>query len=57
MPIDQRRINGPETTTPYSIYVDLTAKAAPKTTIKKELQRRGDSRKHNEFRKMCKFKN
>lgn len=53
MPHDQRRINGPESTVPYSIYVDLNAKPA-KSSIKYELKTRVDSRKHKELRKMCK---
>ncbi|XP_001606070.1 exosome complex component MTR3 [Nasonia vitripennis] len=51
MPHDQRRINGPESTVPYSIYVDLNAKPA-KSSIKNELKTRVDSRKHKELRKM-----
>lgn len=54
MPFDQRRINGPEETTPYSIYVDLNAKPV-KSSIKSELETRADSRKHTDFRQMCKF--
>lgn len=54
MPYDQRRANGPESTTPYSIYVDLNTKQV-KSTVKKELSNRKDLRKHKEIRKMCKL--
>lgn len=52
MPIDQRRINGPEITIPYHIYVDLSSKKTE--TRKNLLLKREDGRKHSEIRKMCK---
>ncbi|KAJ8687857.1 hypothetical protein QAD02_023652 [Eretmocerus hayati] len=50
MPYDQRRLNGPESTVPYSIYVDLNSK--PVKSIKEKLQKREDGRTHKELRKM-----
>ena len=54
MPIDQRRINGPEITVPYSVYLNLNKKYNDKK-IKDILKTRDKSRKHNETRQMCKL--
>jgi hypothetical protein len=54
MSINQKRINGPDVTTPYSIYLNLNSNST-KSSIKNELQTRDDNRKHYDFRKMCKY--
>lgn len=49
MPIDQRRINGPEISIPYNIYkLDDETQKIDKT-------KRRDGRHNTELRKMCKF--
>ncbi|KAF7988959.1 hypothetical protein HCN44_007269 [Aphidius gifuensis] len=50
MPIDQKRINGPEVSIPYQIYVDSSSKETEKR--KNLLLKREDGRKHSEIRKM-----
>lgn len=53
MPIDQKRINGPEVSIPYQIYVDSSSKETEKR--KNLLLKREDARKHSEIRKMCRL--
>lgn len=52
MPVDQRRINGPEVSVPYQIYVDSTSSKTenPENCLKK----RKDGRKFQDVRKICK---
>lgn len=52
MPVDQRRINGPEVTIPYQIYVDSTAQDIENP--ENYLEKRKDGRATGEIRKMCK---
>lgn len=55
MPIDHKRINGPENSEPYQLYSD-----ARKITVRKEIEQilkgaRNDGRKSDELRKICKY--
>lgn len=53
MPVDQKRINGPEVSIPYCIYIDRSQKTIePQTSL---LEKREDGRELNELRKMCKI--
>ena len=54
MPIDQKRINGPEVSIPYSVYIDRSSK---NSDLQKSLSgvKREDGRAHDELRKMCKI--
>lgn len=54
MPIDQKRLNGPEVTVPYHIYSDLDEKS---DKVKHDLSERSDKRTNNEMRKICKTVN
>ena len=49
MPVDQKRINGPEVTVPYHIYANLNNKDKE---IKYDLSKRSDERGNNEMRKI-----
>lgn len=53
MPIDQRRINGPDVSIPYYIYSNLNKKS---DKIKHDFNIRNDKRANNEMRKICKIK-
>ncbi|CAG5081819.1 Similar to exosc6: Exosome complex component MTR3 (Danio rerio) [Cotesia congregata] len=50
MPVDQRRINGPEVTVPYQIYVDSTSSKTENP--EKFLKNRKDGRQNQELRKI-----
>ncbi|XP_063984389.1 exosome complex component MTR3-like [Diachasmimorpha longicaudata] len=50
MPVDQRRINGPEVTVPYQLYIDASSKSAEKKLDL--LNKREDGRAHSDVRKM-----
>ncbi|XP_003402091.1 exosome complex component MTR3 [Bombus terrestris] len=49
MPIDQKRLNGPEVTVPYHIYSDVDEKS---DEVKYDLSERSDKRTNNEMRKI-----
>nr|XP_003704511.1 PREDICTED: exosome complex component MTR3 [Megachile rotundata] len=49
MPVDQRRINGPEVTVPYHIYPTIGSKS---DEIKYDSNNRSDKRTNNEIRKI-----
>lgn len=51
MPVDQKRINGPEVSIPYSIYVDLSTKQSKK---ERDAVEREEGRANDRLRKMCK---
>lgn len=51
MPVDQKRINGPEVSIPYGIYTDVN-KTQPKKP-EKLLKKRIDGRGHKDLRKIC----
>lgn len=53
MPVDQRRINGPEVTVPYQLYIDASLKSADKQLDL--LDKRKDGRTNNDVRKMCRL--
>lgn len=53
MPIDHKRINGPEVSVPYTTYIN--AKCEEKYA-KNFIFKRKDGRAHNERREICKFK-
>lgn len=52
MPVDQKRINGPEISIPYSVYIDRSVKGKSQEN---SLKKREDGREFNELRKMCKI--
>ncbi|XP_043482147.1 exosome complex component MTR3-like [Leptopilina heterotoma] len=49
MPVDQKRINGPEISIPYSVYIDRSVKDKSQEN---SLKKREDGREFNELRKM-----
>lgn len=51
MPIDQKRINGPDTSTPYDIYIHSEVKD---DGIQTNAPKRHDGRSNNELRDICK---
>lgn len=51
MPVDQKRINGPESSVPYNIYVHSEAK---NKGIQPNASKRHDGRSNNELRNICK---
>lgn len=51
MPIDQKRINGPEASVPYSIYIHSEVKDEG---IQSNAPKRHDDRSNNELRNICK---
>lgn len=53
MPIDHKRINGPEVSVPYNIYTNSNCK---EERTKNNISERKDGRAHNERREICKFK-
>ena len=54
MPVDQRRINGPEVSVPYHIYSDFNKKS---DKVKHDFSKRSDKRIDSEIRKICKIVN
>lgn len=52
MPIDQKRINGPEVSIPYHIYSNSNHKNVDK---KYDFTERKDKRTNSEIRKICKI--
>ncbi|XP_068989601.1 exosome complex component MTR3 isoform X3 [Neodiprion pinetum] len=50
MPFDQKRINGPEVSVPYSVYTDVNKSKSSKP--KKSLHKRVDGREHKDLRKI-----
>lgn len=50
MPIDQKRINGPETSVPYEIYIPSEAK---NNGTQSNIPKRHD-RSHDKLRNICK---
>ncbi|XP_046734008.1 exosome complex component MTR3-like isoform X1 [Diprion similis] len=50
MPFDQKRINGPEVSVPYSVYTDINKSKSSKP--KKSLHKRVDGRQHKDLRKI-----
>ncbi|XP_011299450.1 exosome complex component MTR3 [Fopius arisanus] len=50
MPVDQRRINGPEVTVPYQLYIDKSSNTAEQQLDL--LNKREDGRAHDDIRKM-----
>jgi len=51
MPIDQKRINGPESSVPYDIYIHSEVK---ENRIQLNGSKRHDGRSNNELRDICK---
>lgn len=57
MPVDHRRINGPEDTVPYHLFSKLNIQSlSSKFADVYKNGKRKDDRKSNEHRKMCKYK-
>lgn len=52
MPIDQKRINGPEVSVPYHMYSNINNKGHE---IKYDITKRSDERSMDEMRKICKI--
>lgn len=52
MPIDQKRINGPDASTPYDIYIHSEVKD---DGIQANAPKRHDGRSNNKFRDICKI--
>lgn len=52
MPVDNKRITGPEVTIPYDLFVKST-KELNEVPLSKEVRK--DNRKFDEHRKICKF--
>ncbi|OAD56635.1 Exosome complex component MTR3 [Eufriesea mexicana] len=50
MPIDQKRINGPDISVPYHIYSNIDKK---NDAVKYDFNKRNDKRASNEMRKIC----
>jgi len=51
MPVDQKRINGPDTSTSYEIYIYSETKD---NEIQRNVPKRHDDRSNNELRNICK---
>lgn len=51
MPVDQKRVNGPESSVPYSIYIHSEVK---NKEIQQNAPKRHDGRSNNELRNICK---
>lgn len=52
MPVDQKRVNGPEASTPYNIYIHTDDKNEDKQC---DGQKRQDGRSNDEIRNICKI--
>lgn len=51
MPVDQKRVNGPESSVPYNIYIHSEVK---NKEIQPDAPKRHDGRSNNELRNICK---
>ena len=52
MPFDQKRINGPDVSIPYSLHIDTSVKQSENE--ENIILNREDARAHVDLRKMCK---